>query len=470
MKEEKYDLIVIGAGPGGYEAAIKASRLGLRTALVENQQIGGTCLNRGCIPTKALLKCAHSYTLGLKGEDFGITYNQIGYDAERIFKYKDETVDKIRTGIEMLIKGNKISYHQGRATIYKDNIVKIIGETEITIQSVNIIIATGSKPYLPEIEGINCENVVTSDELLSLNTFYDRLVIVGGGVIGVEFATIYQAFGCKVEIVEARERILPLMDKEISQTIALSLKKKGVIIHTGAKVTQINKDKDLILTIENLDKQNAVTTSKIISDGILISVGRKGNTEELFGNITPVMDGDRIGVNERFETSIKGIYAVGDVIKGTQLAHAASAQGITAVEYIAGKRISLRLDTIPSCIYTTPEVACVGLTNEQAKELGYEIIVGKYPMAGNCMTTVSMEERSYIKVIAETSTGKLLGAQIVCARATDMIGEFSTAIVHGLTAKDLISVIRPHPTYHESVTEALEDIYQEALHLLPRIL
>lgn len=469
MKNETYDLVVIGAGPGGYEAAIKASRLGLRTALVEYREVGGTCLNRGCIPTKALLKSAHFYTLGLKGKDFGISYNQISYDAESIFKYKNETVDKIRAGIEMLIKGNKINYYQGRATIYNDNTVKITGETELTIQSVNIIIATGSKPYIPEIKGICNENVVTSDELLSLNTFYNRLVIVGGGVIGVEFATIYQSFGYKVEIVEAMDRILPFMDKEVSQTIALSLKKKGVKIHTGVKVTEIKKDKELVLTMESLDRKNTITHSQLIGDGILISVGRKGNTDGLFGNITPVMEGNKISVNERFETSIKGIYAVGDVIKGTQLAHGASAQGITAVEYIAGRTPSIRLDTIPSCIYTTPEVACVGLSNEQAKELGYEVTVGKYPMSGNCMTALSIDERSFIKVIAETVTGKILGAQIVCARATDMIGEFSAAIVNGLTVKDLISVIRPHPTYYEAFTEALEDVYKEALHLLPRI-
>lgn len=461
MIDETYDLVVIGAGPGGYEAAIKASRLGLRTALVEDREVGGTCLNRGCIPTKALLKSAYAYTLGLKAKDFGISYNQISYDTESIFKYKNETVAKIRAGIEMLIKGNKINYYQGRATIYKDNMIKITGETELTIQSANIIIATGSKPYIPEIKGISNENVVTSDELLSLNKFFDRLVIVGGGVIGVEFATIYQSFGCKVEIVEAMDRILPLMDKEISQTIALNLKKKGVKIHTGVKVTEIRKDKELILTMEG---------NQLIGDGILISVGRRGNTDGLFGNITPNMENDKISVNERFETSIKGIYAVGDVIKGTQLAHGASAQGITAVEYIVGRTPSIRIDTIPSCIYTTPEVACVGLSHQQAKELGYEVTVGKYPMSGNCMTALSMDERSFIKVITETTTGNILGAQIVCARATDMIGEFSAAMVHGLTVKDLISVIRPHPTYHESFTEALEDVYNEALHLLPRIL
>lgn len=476
MKEEKYDLIVIGAGPGGYEAAIKATRLGLKTALIENREVGGTCLNRGCIPTKALLKSSHTFSLGLKAESMGIHYNQINLDMEKVLNYKDETVAKIRTGIETLIQGNKISFYKGKAAIYKDKVIGIKGETdsslegnvEVLLQAENILIATGSVPFVPDIKGIYSEDVVTSDELLSLSKLYNRLIIIGGGVIGVEFATIYQEFGCQVEIVEAMDRILPNMDKEISQTISLSLKKKGVKIHTGAKVIDIKRNKDLMVTFEVTDKRSGVSITEINGDGILVCVGRKGNTEGLFGNISPEMEGDKIKVNEKFETDIKGIYAIGDVIKGSQLAHGASAQGIAAVEHIAGKEVTIRLDTIPACIYTTPEVACVGLSKEQAEALGYETAVGKYPMSGNCMTMLSMDERSYIKVVSENTTGKLLGAQIVCARATDMIGEFSTAIVQGLTVKDLASVIRPHPTYHEAFTEALEDVYDEAIHLLPK--
>lgn len=466
--KEKYDLIVIGAGPGGYEAAIKASRLGLHTALVENREVGGTCLNRGCIPTKALLKSSHAFSQGLKAKDMGISYTQIGLEPENIFHYKDEMVSKIRSGIKTLIQGNKIELFQGKAVIYKEHTVKITGETETTIYADNILIATGSLPYIPAIKGINSENVVTSDELLSLNAFYNNLIIIGGGVIGVEFATIYQEFGYKVQIVEAMDRILPLMDKELSQTIALSLKKKGVKIYTKAKVTEIKKAKELVVVMESPDKNNGMLKTEISGDGILVCVGRKANTEGLFGDIAPVMEADKIKVNEKFETSIAGVYAVGDVIKGSQLAHGASAQGITAVEYIAGKSPSIRLDAIPACIYTTPEAACVGLSKEQAEESGYEVIVGKYPMSGNCMTLLSNDERSYIKVVSQAVTGKILGAQIVCSRATDMIGEFSAAIIHGLTVKDLAAVIRPHPTYHEAFTEALEDVYDEAIHLLPK--
>ncbi|MDF2804847.1 MAG: hypothetical protein K0S61_4752 [Anaerocolumna sp.] len=434
----KFDLIVIGAGPGGYEAAIKATRLGLKTALVENREVGGTCLNRGCIPTKALLKSSHTFSSGIKGNDMGIRFGQIELDYEKVLSYKDNTVVKIRAGIETLIKGNNISFYQGKAVIYKDNIIKIeIGiernegeiekeNSQTVLQADNILIATGSTPILPNIDGINNKDVVTSDELLSLNKLYNKLIIIGGGVIGVEFATIYQEFGCQVEIVEAMDRILSNMDKEISQTITLSLKKKGVKIHTGAKVTGIKKDKDLMVTFESTDKKSGVLLTEINGDGILVCVGRKGNTAGLFGNVAPDMDGDKVKVNERFETNIKGIYAIGDVIKGTQLAHVASAQGIVAVEHIAGVEPTVHLDTIPACIYTTPEVAWVGFNKDQAEDLGYNITIGKYPMNGNCMTMLSMDERSYVKVVSESLTGKILGAQIVCSRATDMIGEFST--------------------------------------------
>lgn len=487
MKDVKYDLVVIGAGPGGYEAAIKASRLGLKTALVESREVGGTCLNRGCIPTKTLLKSSHTYSSITKAKDMGIHFEQIAIDMMKVISYKEETVDKIRSGIETLIKGNKISFYHGKAVIYNDNKVKVKNydegnihenkddnlnrmiseQNEIIIHGDQILIATGSTPYLPAIKGINLKDVVTSDELLSLNKLYKRLIIIGGGVIGVEFATIYQEFGCEVSIIEAMDRILPNMDKEISQTIALSLKKKGVKIYTGAKVIGINQDNDLVVNFETQDKNNGVLNTAINGDGILVSIGRKGNTAGLFANVAPEMDGDKIRVNEKFETSLKGVYAIGDVIKGSQLAHTASAQGIVAVEYMSHKEPSINLEIIPSCIYTTPEVAWVGLAKEQAEELGYDISIGKYPMNGNCMTMLSMDERSYIKVISESNTGKILGAQIVCARATDMIGEFCTAIVHGLTVKDLASVIRPHPTYEEAFTEALGAVYGDAIHMLP---
>ncbi len=420
---------------------------------------------------------------------------QIEVDMAKVLSNKDETVAKIRMGIETLIKGNKISFYHGKAEINKDNTVRVIGyeevnkeknaeenvkekagdltyspianDREIIICGDNILIATGSTPFLPEIKGINHKDVVTSDELLSLNKLYNSLVIIGGGVIGVEFATIYQEFGRRVTIIEAMDRILPNMDKEISQTIALGLKKKGVQIYTGAKVIEIKEDTDLIIEFESQDKKKGPVLTQINGDAVLVCVGRKGNTQGLFCNVAPDMDGDKIRVNERFETSIKGIYAIGDVVKGSQLAHGASAQGIAAVEYMAHRNPTVRLDTIPSCIYTTPEVACVGLNKEQAEELGYEISIGKYPMNGNCMTLLSKDERSFVKVVSESKTGKILGAQIICARATDMIGEFSSAIVHGLTVKDLASVIRPHPTYAEAFTDALEAVYEEGIHILP---
>ena len=465
---DKFDLIVIGSGPGGYVAAIKAAKLGMRTAIIEGREIGGTCLNRGCIPTKTLMHSSHLYQEAKSFEEAGITFEGIKLDMERIQDRKEEVVQKVRQGIVSLLEANKVSILTGTATILPNKQVQLLkNDSSIEIYESNkILIATGSNPLIPNIEGVKHENVITSDELLSRRNLYKKLLIIGGGVIGIEFASIYQDLGCEVEIIEAMDRILPGMDKEISQSVAMSLKKKGVIIHTRAKVTKIMEEEHRNLMCEFEEKGAIKTTT---SEGVLVSVGRRANTLGLFDpEVNLEMDGACIKVTERFETSIPDIYAIGDVIRGKQLAHAASAQGVVAVEYMCGKEPSIDLNVIPSCIYTTPEVATVGLSEEEAKEQGYTLKIGKYPMLGNCKTMLSRGERGFIKVIADEATDKILGAQLLCDRATDMVSEFATAIVNGLTTKELASVIRPHPTYSEAITEAVEDVDGMAIHLMPK--
>lgn len=488
--ENRYDLVVIGSGPGGYVAAIRASKLGMKTAIVESREIGGTCLNRGCIPTKTLMHSSRLYQEAKSFARDGIHIEGLGIDLQQLQDRKNEVVDKSRQGIISLLKANGVDILHGTAMIYRDRQIKITSGTapeedfagktaekdglkpertadnSIMLSADKILIATGSKPVIPNITGVNLNNVITSDELLTAKMLYRKLLIIGGGVIGIEFASIYSDLGCEVEIIEAMDRILPNMDKEISQSIAMSMKKKGVVIHTGAKVTGISEDSEGSLICEFEEKGSLKTT---VSEAVLLSVGRRAYTEGLFAEEVSVeYDGAMLKVNEAFETGIPGIYAIGDVIRGKQLAHAASAQAVAAVEGMCNMQPSVDLNVIPSCIYTVPEAATVGHSEEEAVKEGYTVKVGKYPMLGNGKTLLSNGERGFIKVICDATTDRIIGAQLLCDRATDMVSEFATAIVNGLTAKDMARVIRPHPTYSEAVTEAVEDVEGMAIHLIPK--
>ena len=498
--EERFDLIVIGSGPGGYVAAIKAAKLGMKTAIIESREIGGTCLNRGCIPTKTLMHSSHLYYELSQLSELGITVDGIRMDYDRLRSRKNEVVTKIRQGIVNLLESHRVTIIHGKAKLMREGRVVVSAvkdsgnqgsdqttSTKLSEQAGSlleligdkILIATGSQPVIPGIEGSNLKNVITSDELLELEKVYSKLLIIGGGVIGIEFATMYRELGCQVEIIEAMDRILPGMDKEISQSVAMSLKKKGVIIHTKARVNRITETEEGVLSCEYTEKDSAMTAS---AEAVLLSIGRKPNTKGLFAeHLMPEMDGAYIKVTEEFETSIKGVYAIGDVIKryssatgnpirssNVQLAHAASAQGIAAVEGMTGRALSVNLEVIPSCVYTTPEIAVVGLTEEEALEAGYQVKVGKYPMLGNSKTVLSSGERGFIKVICDKATDRILGAVLLCDRATDLVSEFATAIANGLTAHDMATVIRPHPTYSEGITEAIEDIEGMAIHLMPK--
>ncbi len=477
--EKQFDLIVIGSGPGGYVAAIKAAKLGKKIALIESRDIGGTCLNRGCIPTKTLMHSSHLYYEAQHLQELGITIESINLNMDKLRERKESVVSRMRQGIVGLLEANKITILRGQARIIGANTVEvrsILTEDERfssedkelqELHAEKILIATGSKPIIPRLEGADLPGVITSDELLSFEKTYQKLLIIGGGVIGIEFATIYQELGYEVEIIEALDRILPIMEKEISQSLAMSLKKKGVIIHTKARVTRLLSDEDGSLICEYTEKDTLCTTK---ADGILLAVGRRANIEGLFADgLGILMEGANIQVNEEFETSIPGIYAIGDVVnRAGQLAHAASAQGIFAVERMFGHVTTINLAVIPSCIYTTPEVASVGMTEEEAVQAGLRVKVGKYPMLGNGKTLLSAGERGFIKVIAEADTLRILGAVLLCDRATDMVGEFATAIVNELTVKDMAAVIRPHPTYCEAITEAVEDVEGIAIHLMPK--
>ncbi len=457
-----FDWIILGAGPGGYEAAIRAAQLTQKVALVEKDEVGGTCLNRGCVPTKALLHAAMGYEEIKSLSAWGITAEGASFDLNKMYGRKDEIVSTLRDGIGRLVAQNGITLVKGVGVI-RDSHTVAVEDKVLTAE--RILIATGSAPVLPNIPGINLPGVVTSDGLLSSLPAGKRLVIIGGGVIGVEFASLFMALGYEVTILEALDRLLPQMDREISQNLGMIIKKRGAAVLTGARVTQIQKAEDGSLTVsyEAGGKQGQAA-----GDTVLAAIGRRANTQGLFGEGFSVeTDRGRIVTDANHETSVPGVYAIGDVSGSIQLAHAASAQGIACVERAAGHAPSVREDLVPSCVYTRPEIACVGMTADEAKAAGIAVRTGKYIMSANCRTMIAGGERGFVKLVLDAGTDVLLGAQIVCERATDMVNEMTVAIANGLTSKQLLKAIRPHPTFAESVTEALDSAHGMAIHMAP---
>lgn len=460
----KYDLIVIGGGPGGYAAAIRAAELGMNPALIECRDLGGTCLNRGCIPTKALMHSAIAYKDMLASETIGINAAGISFDFSRMHAYKDTVVGNLRNGLENLIKGNRIDLIYGQGILQPDGTVKV-GDN--VYEASDIIIAAGSVPSVPPIPGAGLQGVMTSSDLLEKNIkFSDSLIIIGGGVIGVEMAYIYSALGSRVTVIEALDRVLPMMDRDISQNTSMILKKAGVEIYTSSSVDKIARAEGVALscTFKHNDSEIEKT-----AENILVSAGRRPNTENLFAEGVKIETRrGYITVDCNLRTSMPNVYAIGDITGGIQLAHAAEAQGIACAEYISGKTDCFAdLSLIPSCVYTNPEIACTGLTADEAKAAGIDVKISKYVMNGNAKTLIEMQPRSFIKLVFDSKTEKLLGAQLMCARATDMISEMTSAISAGFSKSDLLRVIRPHPTFSEAITEAVELADGHSIHSMP---
>ena len=463
---QHYDVMVIGAGPGGYVAAIRAAKLGLHVAVVEEDRAGGTCLNRGCIPAKAMIHAAETYRFAREADQFGVETGRVSFDYGKILAYKEETTDALVQGVEQLLAGNGVDRLAGKGTLLAGKKVRVTTEEKEEVYAADhIILAAGAKPLLLPIPGMDLPGVLTSDGLFRLQECPESLAIIGGGVISVEFATAFAGLGTKVTILEALPRLVPNLDKEISQNLKMILKKRGVDIHTSASVQEVaEEDGRYVLRFTEKEKEQEVSARYV-----LCAVGRVPNTEGLFAeDALPDMERGRVLVDEKFETSIPGVYAIGDLIFGMQLAHTASAQGTVVAEHLAGRSASVDLSVVPSCVYTDPEIASVGLTEEAAKEQGIPVRVGKFIMSANGKSLISREERGFVKILAAEESGVILGAQMMCARATDMIGELATAVANGLTAKQLLRGMRAHPTYNEGVGEALEELEGGAVHVVPR--
>ena len=452
-----YQLLVIGAGPGGYVAALHAAKRGLKTAVIENRDVGGTCLNRGCIPTKTLLHSSELVAGINGGEKFGVGADGVRFDMNAIFARKREVSAKLSGGIEAMFRAAKVDLLRGTGTVLGPGEVRFTdADGARTITAEHILLATGSVPARPPIPGLDLPGVLTSDELLEgCDHLYESLVIIGGGVIGVEFATFYAELGCRVTVIEGLDRLLPNMDRELGQNLALILKKRGVTVYTNSLVSNVTRDGGaLTVSFKNKDKDVAVS-----GEAVLCAIGRRPYTEGLFApGVEIAMNGRSIAVDEAYQTSIPGVYAIGDVSSKIQLAHVASAQGRDCVDRILGGRGITDLSAVPSCIYCVPEIACVGLTADEAKAAGREVAVGKYVLFSNGKTVIRDGDRAFMKIVADRESRAIVGAQFMCEHATDMISELAAAIVNGLTVEQMLRVLRPHPTFEEGVQDALEDL------------
>lgn len=450
-----FDIAIIGGGPGGYTAAEKAAKAGLQVVLFEQEDLGGTCLNRGCMPTKALLHSAETFAAMAHAQDLGVHTQGASYDFAAMHQRKAQVVETLRQGVEKLMKANKITVVHGQACIQKVGVVTCNDET---YEVQDILIATGSKVAYPPIPGIDLPGVYNSRDMLQGNgQDFTSLVIIGGGVVGVEFASIYRCLGCQVTLLEAADHILPFMDREIAQRLTMILKKQGVTVEAKAMVQRIEGYPDA-MTVTYTDKKGA--EHQITAQGVLAAAGRIANLDGLFGpDFSLELDRGAVVGDEIGRTSVPHVYVIGDAkARNIQLAHVASAQGENVIADILGKRPPLDMSVVPSCVYTVPEIASVGLTEEKAKADGIAVKTGKYLTGANGKCLIEGTESGYVKLVTDSATGRLLGAQLVCPRATDMVGELTVAIQKGLTAADLAQVIHPHPTFSEMLFGAAEGL------------
>ncbi len=454
---DQYDLVVIGGGPGGYEAAIRAAQYGLKTALVEKGELGGTCLNRGCIPTKALLHACEVLSQTRDAGELGIEVQEPQVNLKKLYSYRDKVVHRLRNGIKGLLKGRGVDVFRGTGCLKDAGIILMDdGGTVQTIIARHIILATGSRPAVPPISGLEETGYWDSRKLLEENPeLPGSLVIIGGGVIGVETATILNDLGVKVTIVEMMDQLLPRMDLEIAGNLLKELKKAGIIVKLGVKVKEVRKNG----TAKECVLETAAGEMVLETDELMIATGRQTVIDGIgIDQVGIALNGDRIVVDRNMKTNIDGIYAIGDVTGTWWLAHAASAEGLAAVDHITGKPNHTNRDIMPVCVYTRPEIASVGMTEQVARESGRHFNIGKFFLAGNGKSLIMGETGGFVKILCDDKTGEILGTHIIGPRATDLIAQLSTAMSAELICEEVGAVIHSHPTVSESVMEAIHDI------------
>ena len=456
----KYDIIIIGSGPGGYVTAIRASQLGLKTALVEKESLGGICLNWGCIPTKALLKSAQVFEYLNHANDYGLSIKGISSDFNAIISRSRNIADGMSKGVKFLMKKNKIDVINGYGKIKAGKIVDVDG---IEYQADNIIIATGARSRILSSIPQDGKKVIGYREAMNLSKQPKKMIVVGSGAIGVEFAYFYNSIGTDVTIVEYLPSLVPLEDHDISKELEKSFKKKGIKVLTSAEVTSINtKGKGVKATVKTKKGD------EIISADILLSAtGIKSNIEGIgLEEVGIAVDKDKILVNSYYQTNIPGYYAIGDIVLGPALAHVASAEGILCVEKIAGHDVTpIDYGNIPSCTYCSPEISSVGLTEKQSIDKGFDVKIGKFPFSASGKASASGHKDGFVKVIFDSKYGEWLGCHMIGAGVTDMIAEVVLGRKLETTGHDVLKTIHPHPTMSEAIMEAVAQAYDEVIHL-----
>ena len=460
----EYDVIVLGSGPGGYVTAIRASQLGFKTAIVEKENLGGVCLNWGCIPTKALLKSAQVFEYLKHADDYGLTIKEYDKNFDAVINRSRNVAKGMSKGVQFLMKKNKIDIIEGHGKILSGKKVSVTKNKKTTeYKGQNIIIATGARSR--EIQSLpqDGKKIIGYREAMTLSKQPKKLVVVGSGAIGIEFAHFYNAMGTNVTIVEYLNRIVPVEDEEISKQLERSFTNSGINILTSTEVKSVDtKGKEIKVTLKT-DKGEEILTA----DTILSAVGIKTNIENIgLEEVGIATDQDKILVNDFYQTNIPGYYAIGDVTKGQALAHVASAEGILCVEKIAGHTVEpLDYGNIPGCTYCSPEVASVGLTESQAKEKGFEIKVGKFPFSASGKAQAGGNSEGFVKVIFDSKYGEWLGCHMIGAGVTDMIAEAVLGRTLETTGSEVLKTVHPHPTMSEAVMEAVADAYDEVIHL-----
>ena len=463
---DEFDLAIIGSGPGGYTAAIRASQLGMNTALIERDSLGGVCLNWGCIPSKALLRSAEIYQIIRRADDFGIKLDNLGFDFQKIIKRSRRTAQRLSKGVEYLMGKNKITVYKGSGRFSSKGNIDVIDEDGKIIDSLtykNAIISTGARPRsLPNV-AIDRMKIITSSEAMNLETFPESMVIIGGGAIGVEFGYFYNAFGCEVTLMEMMPSILPLEDSEITDVLSKSLSKSRIEILTDCKVESVDTTSEDIKVIASAKGDKIERSVNIV----LMAVGVQGNIENI-GLEELGIETERgfITVDETLQTTVHGIYAIGDIVGPPLLAHVASAEGVSVVDTTAGmERDRIDYGNIPSCTYCQPQVASTGLTEEQAKKEGYEVKIGRFPFQASGKAIAIGESEGLVKLIFDAEYGQILGGHIVGAEATEMIAELCTAKALESTYHELLKTPHAHPTLSEAVMEAAGQAYGEAINI-----
>ena len=455
---EQKDVVVIGGGPGGYVAAIHAAHLGAEVALIEKGRLGGTCLNRGCIPTKALVRSAEVFLEAKRAGEFGVEIGSVKANLPQIMARKKKVVDALVFGVEQLIKANRVSLHRGTGRLVSPRLVKV-DTTEIAARK--IIIATGSESALLPIDGLNLPGVLTTDDILDLGGLPESLVVIGGSHVGVEFASIFNALGTKVTILKRRPLLLEPIDEEIGRRFAQLLPRHGIRVITGAAVKAIGRDRSLLRVVWGTPEGEQGVNGQMV----LMATGRRPYSEGLgWSELGLNMEGGAIRVNECLETNIEGVYAIGDVLGKHMLAHVASYEGEIAAENALGRRRQADYRAVPTCIFTYPEIAGVGITEQDARDSNIPHKVSKFPFAA-CGRAVAMGETvGMVKVICHASDGRLLGVHIMGPHAGDLIAEGALAIQVGATARDLAHTIHAHPTLPEAVHETAMGLLDGAIH------